>query len=259
MVRLAITTQKRDISQHVALALKHQVGIEIQVYGYDPNLLDNDWQELVRAHKAALMDFAGDIAVHGAFFDMSSASIDRRLVALTRERYLTSLRVAAELGARNVIFHANFLPFINHPQYLPDWTERQIGFWGEMIPEAQSLDLVIALENMWEPDPDIIGNVIREINSPHLGACLDVGHVHLYTNSLSIKEWIEQLAGTLVHCHVNNNPGAYDKHLALDAKDGIVDYATVIPLLKALPNPPLISLEMEHLEDQERSLLLFHQ
>lgn len=254
MERLAITTCGRDISKHIALARAHGVGIEIQVYGYDPNLLDGDWQTLVSQHRRLLHGFEGEIALHGAFYEMYSASVDQRVSALTRERYLLNLRIAAELGACHVVFHANYLPAIRHPTYLPDWTERQANFWGRLVDEAGRLGVIIALENMWEPDPTIIAGVLEQVDSPYLAACLDVGHVHLYSDSLPFSAWVDRLRDRLVHCHINNNRGLYDEHLPLDAAEGIIDYQAILPLLRSLPRPPLIVLEMDRLEDLERSL-----
>ena len=254
MDRLAITSQKPDITPQVALARQYGVGLEIQVYGYDPNLLDGNWRDLVSQHKSLLKGFSGEIALHGAFFDMTSSSVDLRLVQVTWERYLANLHIAAELGARNVIFHANYLPLIRKPGYRPDWTRRQVDFWGKLAEEARKLDLVIALENMWEPHPDIIATILEEVASPHARACLDVGHVFLFSDSLPFPDWLERMKETLVHVHANNNRGVHDDHLPLDAEEGAVDYAAVMPLLTELSPHPLVSLEMEHLEDLERSL-----
>ncbi len=254
MERLAIATHELDIRQHVALAREHGVGIEIQVYGYDPNLLDGNWRSAVADHRAALRGFEGEIALHGVFYDMNSASLDHRIAALTRERYSTNLQVAAELGACNVVFHVNYLHVIRNPDYLEDWTRRQVDFWSDLIQLAERLNLVIALENMWEPEPGIILNVLKQVQSPHLGTCLDVGHAHLYSESLPFAAWLEQLQGWLVHFHMNNNRGLYDEHLPLDAEGGIVDYGAVIPLIEALPRPPYVSLEMNNLKYLERSL-----
>lgn len=254
MDRLAITTQERDIARHIALARKYQVGLEVQVYGYSPDLMDHDGQTLLEQHKSLLRGFEGEIAFHGAFYDMNGASLDSEITALTYRRYLSSLRTAATLGARNVVFHANYLPHIHHPSYLPEWTRRQISFWGDVAEEAHKLDVIIALENMWEPEPGIIARVLEQVSSPHLRACLDVGHVYLYSDALPFSAWLERMKGWLVHCHINNNQGLYDEHMPLDASYGVIDYETVLPMLRALPQPPLISLEMEHLEDLERSL-----
>lgn len=254
MLRLAVTTKQVDIEPYVALASEHHVGLEIQVFGYQPNLLDGDWRSLVEQYKRLLRGFTGERALHGAFYDMNSASPDRQIQAIVRKRYLLSLQIAAELEARTVIFHANYLPFIRHPEYLSDWTRLQVEFWTDLLQEATRLDLSIALENMWEPRPEIIGNLLEHINSPRLGACLDVGHVYLYTDSIPFPVWADRLRGWVTHCHINNHRGHHDEHLPLDTPDGVIDYRTVLPLLEAMPRHPLICLEMNHLEDLERSL-----
>lgn len=254
MERLAITVEEANISRHVALAREHNIGIEVQYYGYNPNVLDGEWPSLLESHKTALLGFEGEVAFHGAFYDMTGSSIDQGVVALTRQRYLSCMQIAAELGACNIVFHANYLPFIHHPKYRPDWTERQVAFWQDLIGEAERLGLVIALENMWEPEPGIIADVLEQVDSPHLCACLDVGHVHLYSDSLPIRDWIVRLKDRLVHCHINNPRGLYDEHLSLNAKGGMIDYEITLPMLKALQPAPLICLEMDDLEDLERSL-----
>ncbi len=255
MKRLVVATHQHDITSYIAFARENQVGLEIQVYGYDPNLLDGGWRELLAQQKEALRGFEGPLSVHGAFYDMSSASVDNRVTALTRERYLLNLHIAAELGARYVVFHANYLHVIRHPGYMQDWTRRQIAFWRNLAHTAQELDVTIVLENMWEPTPEIIGRVLDEVNSPHLRACLDVGHVFLYSmDSVPFSQWLERLGDQLYYLHINNNRGVIDDHLPLDIEDGIVDYDIVLPMLERLPHTPLICLEIEDLEYLERSL-----
>ncbi len=254
MDRLAIATPRPDIAPCIALARDYGTGIEIQVYGYNPDLLDGDWPTLVEHHRRLLKGFPGEIALHGAFYDMSSASEDRQIVHITRERYLLNLRIAAELGARHVVFHANYLPWVRNARYLRRWTQRQVEFWTEMGAEAERLGLVIVLENMWEPSPDLIGRILDRVDSPSVAACLDVGHAYLYSDSIPITGWLARLQDRLAHCHINNHRGVEDEHLPLDAPGGVIDYSFVLPLLWALPSPPLISLEMEGLDDLERSL-----
>jgi sugar phosphate isomerase/epimerase len=260
MDRVLIATFQKDITRHYELALAHDAGLEIQVYGCDPDLLDSGWRELLDQHKRLLRDFEGELAIHGAFIDMSPGSPDRRIVALTRERFLLNLDIAAELGARVVVFHTMFLPNVYRPIvgggiYHPGWVRRQIEFWGPMAEEAAKREIIIALENVWEPDPNIIGDLLAEINSPNLCACLDVGHYYLFCDYLPLARWIEQISRWLVYCHINNHLGSYDEHLALDAPGGVIDYKRdVLPLLRALPNQPSLSLEIDDLEYLESSL-----
>ncbi len=261
MDRLLLGTYNhRDITRHYELAQAHGTGLEIQVYGYDTDLLDSGWRELLHQHKALLRDFEGELAIHGAFLDMSPASPDKHIVAVTRERFVLNLNIAAELGARHVVFHTQFLPQAYRPvvsgtDYHHSWTEGQVEFWGAMAEEAAERGVVIALENMWEPEPDIIGNVLDRVDSPHICACLDIGHAYLFSDYRPLKVWIERLSHRLVHCHMNNHRGFFDEHLALDFPGGVIDYKrNVLPLLRALPNPPTFVLEIDRIEHLESSL-----
>jgi sugar phosphate isomerase/epimerase len=193
--------------------------------------------------------------MHGAFFDLVSASPDRKVVALARERYTTNLQIAHEFEAEYVVFHANFLAMIRMPEYRDQWTVRQTDFWGDMAEEAGDLGITILLENMWEPDPAIIGDVLDAVNSPHLRSCVDVGHTSLFS-SLILENWLERLRRYVVYVHLNNNPGGVDYHQALN--EGTIDYSKALADLRALPEPPIFCLEIERVDDIARSLPYFH-
>jgi sugar phosphate isomerase/epimerase len=255
MERILLATYQKDITPYYELAQAHSAGLELQVYGYDTDLLDSGWRELLDQHKALLQDLDGELAVHGAFRELSPASMDQLIVALTRQRYMLNLEIAAELGARHLVFHTDFMPIVRNPAYRPEWTERQVEFWGPMAEEAAKRGVVIALENMWEPDPDVIGDVLDQVDSPHLGACLDVGHVYLFSDYLPLETWIERVSHRLVHCHMNNHRGFFDEHLPLDLPGGVIDYKRdVLPLLRVLPNQPTLVLEMDEIEHLKSSL-----
>jgi sugar phosphate isomerase/epimerase len=255
MERILLATYQKDITPHYELARAHGAGLELQVYGYDTDLLDGDWRELLDQHQALLQGLDGELAVHGAFRELSPASMDQRIVALTRERYTLNLDIAAELGARHLVFHTDFMPIVRNPAYRPGWTERQVEFWEPMAEEAAKRGVVIVLENMWEPDPDVIGDVLDQVDSPHLCACLDVGHVYLFSDYLPLETWVERISHRLVHCHMNNHRGFFDEHLPLDLPGGVIDYKRdVLPLLRALPNQPTLVLEMDEIEYLESSL-----
>ncbi|HHN93937.1 MAG TPA: sugar phosphate isomerase/epimerase [Anaerolineae bacterium] len=261
MDRILLGTFQRDITRHYELAQEHHVGLELQVYGYDTDLLDSgEWRSLLNQHKALLRDFEGDLAIHGAFIDMSPASPDKRIVAVTRDRFMLNLDIAAELGARVAVFHTLFLPQVYRPVigkrgYLSDWTDGQIRFWSSMVAYAAERNVIIALENMWEPEPDIVGNVLETVNSPYLGACLDVGHFYLFSDYLPLERWINRISHRLVHCHLNNHRGSFDEHLPLDFPGGVIDYKRdVLPLLRALPTNPTMTLEMDEIEYLKSSL-----
>jgi sugar phosphate isomerase/epimerase len=261
MENVLLATFQRDITRHYELAQAYGAGLELQVYGYDTDLLDSGWRAVLDEHKVLLRDFESEISLHGAFLDMAPGSVDRRVVEVTRDRFLLDLDIGAELGARTVVFHTLFLPQVyrpvvgDGPSYRLSWTERQVEFWGPMAEEAAQRDLLIALENMWEPEPRIIGDVLDQVDSPNLGSCLDVGHFYLFSDFLPLSRWIDQISHRLIHCHMNNHRGSYDEHLPLDVPGGVIDYqGDVLPLLRALPNPPTLTLEMDEIDALESSL-----
>lgn len=232
-----------DLAEHLTVARQYGLGLELQEFS-DPNVLDSDWRGLLDRYRHALKDFSGPLSMHGAYIDLVSGSPDLRLVALTRERYLHNLEIGRELGVQYIDFHANYLPLVDHPSYLPGWVERQVAFWSPLAEQAAQLGMVLLLENMWEPDPAIIVRILERIRSPYLRACLDVGHAVLYSH-LPISAWIRELGEDLVYTHLHNNHGTTDEHLAFG--DGVIDFPELLNSLRALPQPPLFSLELPNL------------
>jgi len=243
-----------DLAEHVAVARQYGLGLELQEFS-DPNVLDGNWRSLLDQYERALRGFTGRRALHGAYIDLVSGSPDMRLVALTRERYRHNLDIGRELGIQYIDFHANYLPLIDHPSYLPGWVERQVAFWSPLAEQAEQYGITLLLENMWEPAPAIICRILDRVQSPYLKACLDVGHAALYSH-LPIGEWITQLGEHLIYTHLHNNHGTTDEHLAFG--DGVLDFPEVLDRLRALPVPPLFSLELPSIELIKASLPYLH-
>lgn len=239
-----------DLPGHLALAKLHGLGLELQEFS-NPNLLDDDWHGRIREYRAHLDSYEEPITMHGAFIDLISGSPDKRVATIARDRYQQNLEVAHEIGAKVIDFHANYLPLVDHPSYLPEWEKRQVDFWAPLAEEAGRLGVMLVLENMWEPDPSIICRVLNRIHSPHLKACLDVGHASLYSR-LPVSQWIKQLGDQLVYTHLHNNHGTTDEHLAFS--DGVLDFPELLATLRALPKPPMFVLELPTLSSIEASL-----
>ncbi len=248
--RILLGASRRTFTECLELAREVGVGLELQAFAY-PDVLDGDWKELVEEYQMALDGLPGELAMHGPFLDMASGSPDPLIREVVRQRLEHSLEISAMLDARTIVFHPNFIASIHNERYRSQWTDRQTDFWAPLAERAQGLGLVIALENMWEFDPYIIQEVLRQIDSPALRACIDVGHTQLFS-SIDLDNWLEVMAPYLVHLHLNNNLGKVDEHLAFD--DGVINYEEVMPKLRALPLHPAFSLEIEQVADIRRSL-----
>ena len=132
-----------------------------------------------------------------------------------------------------------------------------------LLPTAESLGLVIAVENSYERSntPDEVAFYIEHFNSPFIQCCLDVGHAHLMSPGPDKKrekyfaemDWAwgekieeytgawERLAPYIVTCHLHDNDGYSDAHQLPGV--GTIDWKKVISQIKRSPN--LISMQTE--------------
>lgn len=146
---------------------------------------------------------------HAPFNELFPCAIDPKARALARERYCQALDLAKQWDARGMVVHGGFHPYL----YYPEWyVEQSILFWKEFL--SQTPACPIWLENVLEPEPGLLRQIIQGVDSPYLGMCLDVGHVNVYSDQ-SVEEWIRDCAGVIRHTHIHNNDGSWDTHSPL--------------------------------------------
>jgi sugar phosphate isomerase/epimerase len=240
MDQVLIATNGKGINSYRDYANANQLGLEIQAFS-DPAILAGDWMQLLVAYKQSLSHFSAPIGIHGAFYDMTSASRDPAITELTLMRYRQNLHVADELNAKYVVFHLNYLGLMKLVNYRPEWHRRQVDFWVSFAQEAENIGVTVLLENSWEDDPAIVPSIIEEVGSPKLKACLDFAHASLYSKQL-ISSWIDAFAPHIFCCHLNNHDGELDLHLPLGV--GVIDYLPILAQLRQLTEPPIFCLEL---------------
>ena len=250
MDKVILSTSKENLIRFRNHAEHYGFGLELQAFT-EQNILANHLSEELERHRQALSGFRGDISVHGAFYDMTSASPDPAILEVTRRRYRQNLRAAAELDAKYVLFHLNYLGNCKIPNFRPGWLQREIDFWSSFVLEAEQLEIPVLLENSWEDEPSLITDILSEVGHPYLRGCLDVAHATLYSR-VPLEEWIDAYRPWLFCCHLNNHNGQLDLHWPLHR--GIVDYRHALGLLRAADTDPYLCLEMSHWSHIESSL-----
>ena len=236
--RVALSAGVDNFGDCVALAGERGLGVEIMAFSM-PHILDGDWRGMAREYQAALADMAGPLTLHGPFMDLVSGSPDERLNQVARGRYEQALRIAAELSIPQVVLHANYIGLLHNDSYRQGWHQRNVDFWGPLAEYARARDIVIAIENMWEFDPTIIGDLLRDLDHPNARACIDIGHAGLYSDpGVTLAKWLAELRPWVVELHLNNNDGVMDEHHGFDWERGALDYAEILPQLRqALDDP----------------------
>lgn len=255
--RVLLSASQHNIEDCVELAQAHNLGIEVMAFAF-PDVLDGNWRGVLKAYKAYVADVPGPITMHGPFLDMVSGSLDPRITAVCASRYSHAIRIAAELGAKQVVFHANFIGSLHNSPYREGWHQRGVDFWAPMADYARQHDVTVLIENMWEFDPTIIADLLKEIDHPYLRTCLDVGHAHLFTDEpYTFDYWLHTLEPWLTELHMNNNNGVIDEHHGFNWADGVLDYHELLPRIRAI-NPDLdLVLEMDNVADMADSLSYF--
>ena len=209
MNRLAINTTGDELEASAAFCRSEGIGMEFTDFAF-PWILDVDLTDRIIRHTKATAGITPLIS-HGPFFDLAASSLDSAIVAVARQRHDTALAATGEIGASFYIAHTNFTPLIRDPSYRKEWHTRMLDFWLPLADEAGKANIVICLENLWEPVPDIQAELIASGNHPHLQASFDNGHVLVFS-SVSSRGWVATLGPMIAHCHLHDNSGELDQH-----------------------------------------------
>lgn len=153
--------------------------------------------------------------LHAPFNELFPCAIDPKARQLAAERFEQALNLARKYSASKVVIHGAFNPHL----YFPIWfIEQSILFWKEFI--AKHNDIEIVLENVLEPTPDMLLNIIDSVSSDRLKLCLDIGHINAYSN-VCVDDWLKECKGCISHFHLHNNDAKTDLHNPLE--NGTID------------------------------------
>ena len=108
-------------------ANSHGCNLELGTFAYADSFNGN-WRRVLAAHKSALTSFKGKVSVHGVFQDICIHSSDSKIAKVSQQRILANMDVAKTLGAKYVVFHANFNPFVYGELYKSNWIARNAEF-----------------------------------------------------------------------------------------------------------------------------------
>ena len=190
------------------IARAQGLGVEIAEYCTASNM-DEGFEE---NHRKVLEELRGVThrILHGPFNELFPCAIDPKARALAAQRYRQACDLASGYGADKVVIHAGFVPHI----YYPCWyTEQSVLFWREFLKDTPG-NLTICLENVMESDPGWMRDIVKEVDDPRLGICLDVGHANV-CSQIPVSGWLETLGPWIRHFHMHNNDSTADTHSSL--------------------------------------------
>lgn len=186
-----------------ALALEYHLGLELAEFCTARNLDCPAVYSQAQAKSSGI----SRLWFHAPFAELSPAAIDPMVRAVTRRRYHQSIRAARQLGVTRLVIHTGFVPMV----YFPQWfIQQSVLFWRRFLQHTDSI--LIALENVMEPDPTVQLEIVRQVDDPRLRLCLDIGHANSQVSQTPLAQWIDTLAPWIAHVHLHNNDGGWDLH-----------------------------------------------
>jgi hexulose-6-phosphate isomerase len=146
----------------------------------------------------------------------------------TVERGLAGMRVSLQnanlWGAETVLL----VPAVVNPEtsYLDAWKRSQTQI-RTLIPVAEKLKVVIAIEDVWNNfllSPLEMAKYIDEFHSPWVKSWFDIGNVMLYGYP---QDWIHTLNKRIVKVHLKDFKRKQDGYAWVNLGDGDVDWTAV--------------------------------
>ncbi|MGD9581440.1 MAG: sugar phosphate isomerase/epimerase family protein, partial [Vampirovibrionia bacterium] len=190
-------------------------------------------------------------ASHATSFSMNPGALDGKVIELTKFRFKQSLDIARLLGAEVLVFHSGYNAHIKSESYRNQFVRKQVAFWKDFIKENDVEDLTIVLENTFEEDPHILKAVYDAVDSNNFKACLDLGHVSVFSN-YNVLYWFKILKKHLKHFHVHNNNSKRDQHNSI--LRGEINFTEFFEEITRFNQPFTLTLEIFEKNDVIESL-----
>lgn len=250
---ISSTVAFHDFQEAVNIANSLNCGIEISRFGKLANI-EIDYEKNKKEYSAILKDFNNEITLHGFFSNLNIAAKDPEISRISKKRYYQSLELAELFDARTVVFHTCFNNLLKQAKYREMFFLSNIEFYREFIKDFEKLGITLTIENVHESDSTLIRNIIAAINSPYLGATIDIGHCNLHSD-IPVSKWIKDYGIMLKHMHFHNNFKDEDAHQSL--LKGNINIKDILITLKEMQLYPTITFEIFDYDELVESIDYF--
>ena len=197
------------------------------------------------------------IAMHGLAdlgYDLNTTMPERRPGMI--KDHIKAMELEAEFGGKTYTIHVGAYHYVHQHVPLPKLRELAEDTLEQLIPVAEKLGIVVAVENSFEPPnsaKEVLALVEPLASSPAIGVCYDTGHAqHMapypwkdpkkYADYMPMCWWegiveeadaIEKLQKHVVTTHIHDNSGYADQHGM--PFDGTIEWDKLMPKIFACP------------------------
>ena len=149
-----------------------------------------------------------------------TAKDDEAYNRMIQPRILRSIEAAAILGVENIVVHP--IAYGNYWENREEQYSRSLEYYRGLIPYCEALGIRVCTENMWSRDragiirdsllsrPEEFMAFVDELDNPHIGTCLDIGHSALVGQDPA--NMIRRMGSRITCLHVHDVDYLDDKH-----------------------------------------------
>lgn len=235
--------------EYVHIIQREKLNLEIY---FDGKSLDEINKEALLKLKEALF-YEPSLSFHGPFIDLSPGAVDSKVRDITIERFNQVFDIAEILEPKCIVFHSGYDKW-KYAFKVNLWLEKSLFTWEKILKRAESLKIKVAIENIFEEEPENLRMLMDKISSPFLGICFDTGHFNLFS-SKSLEEWISIIGQFIFEFHLHDNNGNFDEHLAVCG--GTFDFKKLFNLIEK--KDYLYTIEAHNSEEVFKSLKRFNE
>ena len=180
------------------------------------------------ADAQSALSYGPSLSFHAPFMDLCPAAVDSRIREASAARFRQIFDIAEIFRPKTIVVHSGYEKWKYSLRVSP-WLEKSIDFWTPFIERAKSLDLAIAVENIFEDEPSTLRILMEHLGSAHFGICFDTGHFNLFS-TVPLETWLRELGNYIVELHLHDNDRSADQHLPIG--EGMFDFRKLFGALQ---------------------------
>ncbi len=230
------------VEKYLFRILEEKISIEI---GFDHGTFDKYQIKDIRYVARKLQKAEISCTIHAPYCDLSPAAFDKLIQKASLKRLEKALRAARYFEPKVVVLHLGYHPGY-HRERVSEWQNLAKEALEYLLEKAIKFDLKLAVENVFEPRPEVLTGIVEKINSPILGYCFDPGHCYAFAKS-SWQPWLEAFSNRIFELHIHDNNGDWDDHLC--PGQGSIPFMEIFEFLSTRHLKPVFTLEAHREED----------